>query len=437
MDGGVGRDGGPVAVTPASSLPGKAYDITLITGDVVHYTDLPGARDVVTVDPADADSGVQVETRGDHTYVVPTRAMPLLAADKLDPRLFDVTELVAMGYDDARQDSVPLIATASEQSRSARPPAAPDGATKVRTLTSIDASALRTDKDEARTFWRDIAPGTSPRTLDDGIGKLWLDARVEASLADDTAQIKANDAWQQGYDGQGVKVAVLDTGADLDHPDLVGRIEESKSFVAGEAVDDGHGHGTHVASTIAGTGAASDGKERGAAPGARLLVGKVLGNSGSGNDSDAIAGMEWAKERGADIVSMSLGSSDPSDGDDPMSQAVDALSADGGPLYVIAAGNAYDPGTIGAPGRGRRAHRRRRRRERRAGRLLQPGPALRQPRAEAGRLGARRGRHRRRLPVGARLDRRPVPDHERYVDGHPAGLRRRRDPEAASPGLER
>lgn len=340
----------PVAVTPASSLPGKAYDITLITGDVVHYTDLPGARDVVTVDPADADSGVQVETRGDHTYVVPTRAMPLLAADKLDPRLFDVTELVAMGYDDARQDSVPLIATASEQSRSARPPAAPEGATKVRTFTSIDASALRTDKDEARTFWRDIAPGTSPRTLDDGIGKLWLDARIEASLADDTAQIKANEAWQQGYDGQGVKVAVLDTGADLDHPDLVGRIEESKSFVAGEAVDDGHGHGTHVASTIAGTGAASDGKERGAAPGARLLVGKVLANSGSGNDSDAIAGMEWAKERGADIVSMSLGSSDPSDGDDPMSQAVDALSADGGPLYVIAAGNAYDPGTIGAPG---------------------------------------------------------------------------------------
>lgn len=347
----------------ASAPEGESYDITLVTGDVVHYTDLPAGNDIVTVDPADPDTGgVQVSTQGDHTFVVPTRAMPLLAADRLDPRLFDVTALVAMGYDDARHASVPLIATASaqgpqgpqgsqgSQGRSARPPQVPEGATKVRTLSSVDAIALHTDKDDARTFWQDVAPGEAPRTLAGGIGKLWLDGRVTASLADDTAQINADDAWRKGYDGTGVRVAVLDTGADLDHPDLVGQVDASKSFVAGQGVDDGNGHGTHVASTVAGTGAASDGKEKGAAPGARLLVGKVLGDSGSGADSDAIAGMEWAKEQGADIVSMSLGSSVPSDGDDPMSQAVNTLSADGGPLYVIAAGNAYDPGTIGAPG---------------------------------------------------------------------------------------
>lgn len=342
----------PSAPAPASAPTGKAYDITLVTGDVVHYTDLPGANDVVTVDLADPNAGgVQVRTQGDHTFVVPAQAMPLLAADQLDPRLFDVTELVAMGYDDARAGSVPLIAAAPENARSARPPAAPEGATTVHTLKSIDATAMRAAKDDARAFWKDVAPGQAPRTLSSGIGKLWLDGKVKASLAEETAQIKATDAWQKGYDGKGVKVAVLDTGADLDHPDLVGQVDGSKSFVPGEGVDDGHGHGTHTASTIAGTGAASGGKEKGAAPGARLLIGKVLSDKGSsGNNSDVIAGMEWAKDQGADIVSMSLGTPDGSDGDDPMSQAVNTLSANGGPLFVIAAGNAYDPGTVGAPG---------------------------------------------------------------------------------------
>ncbi|MEU9205937.1 S8 family serine peptidase [Streptomyces sp. NPDC048332] len=342
----------PSAAAAAGPSAGTSYDLTLVTGDVVHYTDLPGANDVVTVDLADpAAGGVQVRTQGDHTYAVPTQAMPLLAADRLDPRLFDITELVAMGYDDARTGSVPLIATAPENARSARPPAAPEGAATVHTLESIDATALRTAKDDAHAFWKDIAPGKAPRTLDGGIGKLWLDGKVKASLAEETARIRATDAWQQGYDGKGVKVAVLDTGADLDHPDLVGQVDASKSFVPGEGVDDGHGHGTHTASTIAGTGAASGGKERGAAPGARLLIGKVLSDKGSsGSDSDVIAGMEWARDQGADIVSMSLGTPDGSDGDDPMAQAVNTLSANGGPLYVIAAGNAYDPGTVGSPG---------------------------------------------------------------------------------------
>ncbi|MEV5162089.1 S8 family serine peptidase [Streptomyces sp. NPDC053728] len=267
------------AASPASGATpsGKSYDITLVTGDLVHYTDRPGAHDVVTVDPADGNSGgVQVRTYGDDTYVVPVDAMPLLAAGKLDPRLFNVSQLVAMGYDDAHTDAVPLIATASPSARSARPPAAPAGASADRSLTSIHATALHTEKDRARTFWKSVAPGSAPRQLPDSIGKLWLDGRVRASLANETSQIKATDAWQKGYDGTGVKVAVLDTGADLDHPDLVGQV--------------------------------------------------------------------------ADIVSMSLGTPAGSDGSDPMSQAVNTSSANGGPLFVIAAGNTYSPETIGAPG---------------------------------------------------------------------------------------
>lgn len=76
----------------------------------------------------------------------------------------------------------------------------------------------------------------------------------------------------------------------------------------------------------------------------------MLSDEGSGADSGIIEAMEWAKAEGADVVSMSLGSSIPDDGTDPMSQAVNSLSADGGPLFVIAAGNAYGAGTIGSPG---------------------------------------------------------------------------------------
>ncbi len=111
-----------------------------------------------------------------------------------------------------------------------------------------------------------------------------------------------------------------------------------------------NGHGTHVASTIVGTGAASDGAYRGVAPGADLIVGKVLGGpEGSGQDSWVMAGMEWAARSGAEIVSMSLGDVAPSDGSDPMSQAVDTLSQQYGTLFVIAAGNS-GPETISSPG---------------------------------------------------------------------------------------
>lgn len=220
---------------------------------------------------------------------------------------------------------------------------------------SIHGAALKAEKDTARSFWKDIARPSDARSLDDGITKLWLDGRAKATLKDSVPQINAPQAWAEGYDGKGTKVAVLDTGIDPTHPDVKDRILESKSFVPGEEVLDKNGHGTHVASTIAGSGAASDGVNKGVAPGADLIIGKVLSNGGSGEDSGIIAAMEWAKAEGADVVSMSLGSSIPDDGTDPMSQAVDALSADGGPLFVIAAGNAYGAGTIGSPGSAEKA----------------------------------------------------------------------------------
>ncbi|MEU9361937.1 S8 family serine peptidase [Streptomyces sp. NPDC048301] len=336
------------AGNPASQV--HDYDITLITGDVVHYQDGEGDQDTVTVDrPEGAEGGVHVQQAGEEIFVVPDEAVSLIAADKLDKRLFNVSSLVAMGYDDKRSAGIPLIATyPAAKARSL--PAAPEGSSTVRRLESVHGAALKADKDDARAFWSDIARAEKSRSLDGGITKLWLDGKVEASLKDSVPQVNAPEAWAAGYDGTGTTVAVLDTGIDATHPDVKDRVKESRSFIPGEEVDDKHGHGTHVASTVAGSGAASDGVNKGVAPGADLIVGKVLDNTGSGADSGIIEAMEWAKAEGADVVSMSLGSSIPDDGTDPMAQAVDALSADGGPLFVIAAGNAYGEGTIGAPG---------------------------------------------------------------------------------------
>ncbi|MFI7363512.1 S8 family serine peptidase [Streptomyces sp. NPDC050149] len=345
------------ATGAGAKAPGAVhtYDITLVTGDVVHYADGVGNQDTVTVDrPDGAVGGVHIQQAGDDLYVLPEETRALLAAGKLDRRLFNVTALAKMGYDDKRTGGIPLIATYTT-ARGRALPVAPRGAEKTRVLDSIHGAALTAGKGTARAFWDDIAKSSMARSLDNGIAKLWLDGRVEAALKDSVPQVNAPQAWAEGYDGKGSKVAVLDTGIDPTHPDVKDRILESKSFVPGEEVLDKHGHGTHVASTIAGSGAASDGANKGVAPGADLIIGKVLSNEGSGADSGIIEAMEWAKAEGADVVSMSLGSSIPDDGSDPMSLAVNALSADGGPLYVIAAGNAYGAGTIGSPGSAEKA----------------------------------------------------------------------------------
>ncbi|MEH7355192.1 S8 family serine peptidase [Neobacillus drentensis] len=334
--------------------------LTLITGDVVKVKKIESGKSVINVEPADPnDAGVQMYTIGEDTYVIPSSAIPYLAADKLDQDLFNVTKLIEDGYDDKSLSSLPVIVEYTESTASSVQTASavqtkkadPKGAKKVRVLESINGAALATSKKEADTFWKDITHEASQKAkpnFDHDIEKIWLDGRVEATLDQSVPQIGAPTAWESGFTGKGVKVAVLDSGIDPNHPDLVNQIDETKSFVPGETVEDAYGHGTHVASTVLGTGAASDGKNKGVAPEARLLVGKVLDNDGGGLYSWIIDGMEWAAHN-AKIVSMSLGGAR-SDGRDPLSQAVNSLSEETGALFVIAAGNSGSEGSIGSPG---------------------------------------------------------------------------------------
>jgi len=343
----------PAAPAPArSATPRAAQAITLVTGDVVQLAPAGDGRVAATVRPGPGRERISFSTTetADGVRVVPSDAVRPLAEGRVDAELFDVQHLIADGFGDAASPILPLIVKSAQGAATARSLGAPTG----KELHSIDAVAVRADKDSLGGFWRtQVGAAAGARTT--ATGKIWLDGKVTSLLDRSTAQIGAPDAWKAGLDGTGVKVAVLDTGVDATHPDLAGRIVEARDFSGSGSTVDHHGHGTHVASTVAGSGAGSNGTRKGVAPGAQLLIGKVLGDDGSGAMSGIIEGMEWAANSGAKIVSMSLGA-DATGGDDPMTAAVDELSVASGSLFVIAAGNSGPgPYQIGSPGTARAA----------------------------------------------------------------------------------
>ncbi|MFG2562563.1 S8 family serine peptidase [Streptomyces sp. NPDC048496] len=359
------------AATPAASVAQAtqprqdgpvvaAHKVTLVTGEVVTLERHANGFQAATIEPAADGTPAAFSTMkaGDEVYVIPDKAQPYLAANELDRELFNVTKLVEYGYDDAHRPAVPLIATyggAPGKAGKALKQAVPAGSVKKDELPSANAVVLHAGKKKAVTFWEavddDSTAATKAPKLADGIKKLWLDKPVHVTLDQSVPQIGAPTAWAAGYDGTGTKVAVLDTGIDPNHPDVAGQMKKAQNFTDDPDVVDHHGHGTHVASTIAGSGAASGGKFKGVAPGADLYIGKVLDHAGSGPESGVIAGMEWAVAEGADVVSMSLGSPVASDGTDPLSQAVNQLTESSGTLFVIASGNeGSDKSTVGSPG---------------------------------------------------------------------------------------
>ncbi|MFF3729141.1 S8 family serine peptidase [Streptomyces sp. NPDC002476] len=349
------------AAPPQQNSPVVAtHKLTLVTGDVVTLERHANGLQAATVAPAADGIPAAFTTMkvGDEVYVVPDKAQPYLAANELDRELFNVTKLVEYGYDDARRPAVPLIATyggAPGKAGKALEKAAPAGSVKKDELPSANAVALHAGKKKAATFWEavddDSAAAAKAPKLAGGIKKLWLDKPVRVTLDQSVPQIGAPEAWAADYDGTGTKVAILDTGVDPDHPDVAGRVKKTQNFTDDPDAVDHHGHGTHVASTIAGSGAASGGRLKGVAPGADLYIGKVLNTAGSGSESMVIAGMEWAAAQGADVISMSLGGAAGSDGTDPISQAVNQLTESSGSLFVVAAGNTGPgKGTVGSPG---------------------------------------------------------------------------------------
>jgi serine protease AprX len=192
-------------------------------------------------------------------------------------------------------------------------------------------------------------PGGNPDRLKElkNVKYVEKDIPFKTCLDEATGIMGTPQVWDMGYTGQGVKVAVIDTGIDGTHPDLKGKVVGWKDLINNKATPyDDYGHGTHCAGIIGGSGAASDGMYKGVAPGVQFIGIKVLSKDGSGSLSTIMKGIDYASKTDANIISMSLGSSDHSQAmDDLVTRVVNS-----GKIVVCAAGNS-GPGTktIGCP----------------------------------------------------------------------------------------
>ena len=345
---------GPGGVLPADG----SWTLTLLTGDVLHVRSDAEGRVTASVEEQTGPFRTYRKPDGE-LYVIPLSVTGLVA-NVLDLELFNVTGLVRQGFDDESIDSVPLIVQ-RQPGVDVRGKLSSEG---ERPLPSIGAAATEVPKADAAATGEllaelDAATDAQARAVS-GISKVWLDRRTKvqsstgpaqaAPPAGNITQIGADRAWADGLSGAGVTVAVLDSGVDATHPDLAGRVIAEENFGGAPDVVDRAGHGTHVASIAVGTGAASGGERSGVAPAASLISGKVTDDDGWGLESEAIAGMEWAAPQ-ADVINMSLGYGMGSDGSDPISLALDALTEQHDTLFVVAAGNAGPGGgTVAYPG---------------------------------------------------------------------------------------
>lgn len=141
----------------------------------------------------------------------------------------------------------------------------------------------------------------------------------------------------KGFTGKGVTVALIDTGADGDHETLAGKIVAFKDFVNNQTTPyDDNGHGTHCASLVAGD------KGTGVAPGAELVVIKVMDREGACYMSDALKALDWCLENkdryGIKVISFSVGGESPSDGTSLLDEACNKM-VEKGLVMCVAAGN--------------------------------------------------------------------------------------------------
>ncbi|WP_238457381.1 S8 family peptidase [Alkalihalophilus pseudofirmus] len=163
------------------------------------------------------------------------------------------------------------------------------------------------------------------------VAAIEIDQEVEITSVYDwgTNTIQAPAAWANGIAGDGVRVAVIDTGVDFNHNDLT--VIDSVSFVQEEeTANDENGHGTHVAGIIA-----ANGTLLGTAPNSELYVVKALDKNGTGFHSNVVKGIEWALERDIDVINLSIGGNHPSR---TLEQAIQK-AYENGVLLVAAGGN--------------------------------------------------------------------------------------------------
>ncbi|MDR0627637.1 MAG: S8 family serine peptidase, partial [Bifidobacteriaceae bacterium] len=353
---------------PVASEP-VAAKVRLITGDVVRVA-ADGSVGGIEAGPRSDGTSPRFSTwtKDSHTFVFPSDVIGLIG-DSLDRALFDVTELASYERR-SRETTVPVIVQTNQPAAQSLD-LAELGVEVERTLETIPAQAgeALADTDTGPAPAWDLIEAAAEPAADSPVEKVWLNREVKVEPLEDgdgglqllepgetpewMELIGADSAWDgSGLTGEGITVAVADTGIDFEHADLAGQQapgEYEADFTGSDSASDEQGHGTFVASEIAGTGAAHAGVYKGVAPGAKLLNARVLDAEGSGDNAGIMAGIEWAAEQGADIINLSLGDWFYGDGTSLFDVFVDDISAEYGCLIVAAAGNDYYYQAISSP----------------------------------------------------------------------------------------
>lgn len=312
----------------AGTSAGSSMDDLMLAALARNDGTLQTGRYLVTFKPDAADAGL-ASLRAQSLRVADARdfkgqAMALEHAGDADAVLFPEIGVALIGGDAAMARGMSVMA---DEASSDSPVAVIEPEYFVFANGTVD-DYLRGFLRATETITRDLGQAGAGSALDDDtsaqvLGNTWglIRCKVPPSLRS----------------GAGIRLAVLDTGFDLGHPDFAGRIIVSQTFV-GQPVQDLHGHGTHTIGTACGPKAPSGARPRyGIGYGTQIYVGKVLSNSGSGSGASVLAGMNWAIANQCAVISMSLGSQS------PVQAAYTAAGTQAlakGCLIVAAAGNA-------------------------------------------------------------------------------------------------
>lgn len=222
-----------------------------------------------------------------------------------------------------------------------------------------------------KTAIQSLAQRNDIETIGYAIERNWIPDGEVARPASDTreitpnvTQVGADQVWALGYTGQGVVVAVIDTGVNYNHVDLAEHLWDGGSEFPNHGYDvynndnnpmDDHGHGSHCAGTVCGDGHGAS--QTGMAPDATLMCVKCLNAQGSGGADAISAGIQWAVGHGCDLFSMSLGVANSSISERTLLRHTCEAALDAGVVAAIAAGNEGDsqwqfpiPNNVRVPG---------------------------------------------------------------------------------------
>lgn len=258
------------------------------------------------------------------------------------------------GYLTLSNVGIALVDPTNEQHESLHVMAAQEDSILAMEPERINQTVARENSSEYVRGWRDAIEALSGKLLDEA--PTAPAAAASALVAEELATwgLISTKVINSRFSGANIKVAVLDTGFDLTHPDFAERQITTKNFVGdSQPFHDGVGHGTHCIGTAAGPLHPTKGQRYGVAYNASIFAGRVLDDTGYGGDFNILQGIDWAIEQQCDIISLSLGAHW-FPGNPPFSPAYEnaaqrALAS--GCLLVVAAGNdAANPQFIGAVG---------------------------------------------------------------------------------------